>query len=157
MTDQDAPGPETLTDEELSKFLSDHLFGGLATTKRSGHPHLSTVLYKWDPDERIARVSSTKDRLKVRQLRNNPRAALFVTSRDNTTYAVVEGTAELAETTEPGDEAGRELLAMGFGLPQPTEHEAFVNQVEEGRVVIRLRAERVYGMALDLPQEMREL
>jgi hypothetical protein len=46
---------------------------------------------------------------------------------------------------------------MGLGLPEDTEHEAFLKQVQEGRIVIRLRAERVYGMALDLPPEMREL
>lgn len=156
MTSNDPPGPGVLSGEKLSEFLDRHLFAALATTKRSGHPHLSTVLYRWDPVERIARVSATKDRLKVRQLRNDPRAALYVSSRDHTTYAVVEGTAELAETTTPGDAAGRELLAMGFELPA-SEQDIFQRQVEEGRVVIRLRADRVYGMALDLPQEMREM
>ncbi|MEW2355348.1 TIGR03618 family F420-dependent PPOX class oxidoreductase [Spirillospora sp. NPDC029432] len=153
----DRPGPEILTDEEVSAFLDENLFAALATVKRSGHPHLSTVIYKWDPAERIVRVSSTKDRLKVRQLRNDPHAALYVTSRDHTRYAVVEGTVELLETTEPGDAAGRELLAMGLGLPEAEQEEAFRKQVEEGRVVIRLRAERLYGMGLDLPPEMREL
>lgn len=155
--EQQQPGPDTLTEEQVSRFLDDHLFGALATTKRSGHPHLSTVIYRWDPAERIVRVSSTRDRVKVRQLRNAPQAALYVTSRDHTTYAVAEGTVELAETTEPGDAAGRELLAAGLGLPQDTDEEAFRVQVEEGRVVIRLRVERLYGMALDLPPEMKEM
>jgi PPOX class probable F420-dependent enzyme len=151
------PGPTVFADDEASKVLSDHLFGALATVRSTGHPHLSTILYRWYPDERIVRVSSTKDRLKVRQLRNDPHAALYVTRRDHTADAVAEGTVELAETTEPGDAAGRELLAMGFEQPAPTEEEIFRRQVEEGRVVIRLRVERLYGMGLDLPPEMREL
>ncbi|MFI0355876.1 pyridoxamine 5'-phosphate oxidase family protein [Actinomadura sp. 9N407] len=153
----DQPGPEVLTEAEASRFLGEHLFAALTTVKRSGHPHLSQVIYKWDPAERIARVSSTTDRLKVRQLRNDPHIALYVASRDHTTYAVVEGTAEIIETTEPGDAAGRELLATGLGLPEATDEEAFRKQVEEGRVMIRIRAERLYGMALDLPPAMKEL
>ncbi|MFB4317405.1 pyridoxamine 5'-phosphate oxidase family protein [Actinomadura sp. 21ATH] len=157
-TGEQQPGPEILTDADVSAFLGENLFGALAAVKRSGHPHLSTVLYKWDPAERIVRVSSTRDRLKVRQLRNDPHAALYVTSRDHTRYAVVEGTAEVAETTEPGDAAGLELLAMTPGFEDGAEREAYLKQqVEEGRVVIRLRAERLYGMGLDLPPEMQEL
>ncbi|MFD0852786.1 pyridoxamine 5'-phosphate oxidase family protein [Actinomadura adrarensis] len=156
-TENAEPGPTVFDEDEASKVLGEHLFGALATVRSTGHPHLSTIIYKWYPDERIVRVSSTRDRLKVRQLRKDPHAALYVTSRDHTRYAVAEGTVELAETLEPGDAAGRELLEMGLGLEAPNKEEAFRIQVEEGRVVIRLRVERLYGMGLDLPPEMKEL
>ncbi|GAA2426270.1 TIGR03618 family F420-dependent PPOX class oxidoreductase [Actinomadura vinacea] len=151
------PGPKVLTDGDLSALLSEQVFGALAANKRSGHPHLSTVLYRWDPVERVARISSTADRLKVRQLRNDPRAALHVSSPDHMAYVVVEGTAEIAETTEPGDAAGRELLAMALDVIDPAEQERFLQaQVADRRVVIRLRADRLYGMALDLPKELQD-
>ncbi|GAA3968580.1 TIGR03618 family F420-dependent PPOX class oxidoreductase [Actinomadura viridis] len=154
---ENAPGPEVLTQEDLSRLLSEHLFGALATNNSGGHPQLSTVLYQWDPAERVARVSSTAGRLKVRQLRRDPRAALYLSTRDHTTYVVAEATAEIAATTEPGDAAGRELLAMTPGIDDPEEREAFLRrQVDEERVVIRLRVHRLYGMALDLPPALRD-
>ena len=66
------PGPRILTDEELTILLSEQQFGVLATVKRSGHPHLSTVLYHWDPDERIVRISTTDDRLKTLRYATTP-------------------------------------------------------------------------------------
>jgi PPOX class probable F420-dependent enzyme len=152
------PGPKVLTDGDLSALLGEHFFGALAANKRSGHPHLSTVVYRWDPAERVVRVSSTADRLKVRQLRNDPRAALYVSSPDHMAYVVAEGTAEIEETTVPGDAVGRELLSLIVpAITDPAEQEGFLKaQVEDRRVVIRLRVERLYGMALDLPKELQD-
>ncbi|XVQ11744.1 TIGR03618 family F420-dependent PPOX class oxidoreductase [Spirillospora sp. CA-255316] len=148
------PGPKVLTDGDLSALLDGQVFGALAANKRSGHPQLSTVLYRWDPVERVARISSTADRLKVRQLRNDPRAALHVSSPDHMAYVVAEGTAEIAETTVPGDAVGRELLAMALDIIDPADEERFLQtQVADRRVVIRLRADRLYGMAVEPPKD----
>lgn len=72
------PAPQVLTQEELFRLLRDQQFGVLASIRPSGHPHLSTVLYHWSPKERVLRISTTADRLKVRQLRRDPHAALHV-------------------------------------------------------------------------------
>jgi PPOX class probable F420-dependent enzyme len=147
------PGPKVLTEEELSGVLAEHQFGALATVKRNGHPSLSTVAYHWDPEERVIRFSTTADRLKVRQVRNNPRVAFYVSSPDHMAYAVAEGTAELSEvTSEPGDATGRELLAIGPPLDDPADRAAFLQQmVKDRRLVIRIRVSRLYGVALDIP------
>ncbi|MCG5213409.1 TIGR03618 family F420-dependent PPOX class oxidoreductase [Streptosporangium sp. KLBMP 9127] len=149
------PAPRTLTDEELTSLLSEQQFGVLATVKRSGHPHLSTVLYHWDPDERVVRISTTVDRLKTRQVRNDPRLALHVSGPDVWSFAVAEGDAEVSQvTTTPGDATGRELLALTPGFEDPAQETAFLIQaVRERRVVIRLRVSRLYGTALDFPAE----
>ncbi|MEV2272747.1 PPOX class F420-dependent oxidoreductase [Nonomuraea africana] len=149
------PAPRILTDEELSKLLGEQQFGVLATVRRSGHPHLSTVLYHWDPDERVIRISTTDDRLKARQARTNPRLALHVNGPDVWSFAVAEGDAEVSEvSTTPGDAAGRELLALTSGFENPAQETAFLRQmVKERRVVIRLRVSRLYGTALDIPTE----
>ncbi|MER5318196.1 PPOX class F420-dependent oxidoreductase [Streptosporangium roseum] len=146
------PAPRTLTDEELASLLSEQQFGVLATVKRSGHPHMSTVLYHWNPDERIVRISTTADRLKVRHIRNNPRLALHVNGPDIWSFAVAEGDAEVSEaTTEPGDTVGRELLSLTPGFEDPAQEAAFLRQVvKERRVVIRLQVSRLYGTALDI-------
>jgi PPOX class probable F420-dependent enzyme len=146
------PAPRPLTDEAASKLLAGQQFGTLATVKRSGHPHLTTMLYSWDSEARIVRFSTTADRVKVRQLHRDPRAALHVRGGDVWSFAVAEGEAEVSEiTTVPGDVVGRELLAMIPQAAKPEDEEAFLAQlVAERRVVIRLKVDRLYGTALDI-------
>ncbi|TDT39725.1 PPOX class probable F420-dependent enzyme [Streptomyces sp. BK208] len=146
------PAPRPLTDEALSALLGKQQFGTLATVKRSGHPHLTTMLYSWDPEARTVRFSTTADRVKVAHLRRNPRAALHVQGGDVWSFAVAEGEAEVSgSTTVPGDAVGRELLAMVPQGARPEDEDAFLAQlVAERRVVIRLKVERLYGTALDI-------
>ncbi|MFJ6405633.1 pyridoxamine 5'-phosphate oxidase family protein [Streptomyces hydrogenans] len=129
-TRNDGPAPRALTDAELSLLLSGQQFGVLASVRSTGHPHLSTVLYAWDAEERVLRVSSTADRLKVRQLRRDPHASLHVSGPDVWSFAVAEGEAEIldpADGAAPGEK------------PLP-----------DRRVTIALRVTRLYGTALDI-------
>ncbi|MFF7238992.1 TIGR03618 family F420-dependent PPOX class oxidoreductase [Streptomyces collinus] len=146
------PAPRPLSDEALSRLLGKERFGTLATVKRSGHPHLTTMLYSWDPENRMVRFSTTADRIKVRHLRRDPRAALHVPGGDVWSFAVAEGEAEVSEsTTVPGDAVGRELLGMIPHAAKPEDEGAFLEQlVAERRVVIRLKVDRLYGTALDI-------
>ncbi|WP_037855502.1 TIGR03618 family F420-dependent PPOX class oxidoreductase [Streptomyces sp. NRRL S-340] len=146
------PAPRPLSDEALSDLLTRQRFGTLATVRRSGHPHLTTMLYSWDPGARVVRLSTTADRTKVGHLRRDPRAALHVQGGDVWSFAVAEGTAETSEiTTVPGDAVGRELLAMIPAAAKPEDEDAFLEQqVAERRIVIRLAVERLYGTALDI-------
>ncbi|MGW4645834.1 TIGR03618 family F420-dependent PPOX class oxidoreductase [Kitasatospora sp. NPDC004289] len=148
------PKPRTLSDDALSELLSRQQFGTLSTVKRSGHPHLTTMVYSWDPQARIVRFSTTADRVKVAHLRSNPRAAVHVTGGDVWSFAVAEGEAEVSEVTvTPGDAVGRELLAMipAAARPGPEDEEAFLAElVAERRLVIRLKVNRLYGTALDV-------
>ncbi|WP_336320912.1 pyridoxamine 5'-phosphate oxidase family protein [Streptomyces lavendofoliae] len=146
------PAPRVLSDEALSDLLAGQQFGTLATTKRSGHPHLTTMMYSWDPETRVVRFSTTADRVKVKHLRHDPRAALHVPGGDVWSFAVAEGEAEVSEvTTAPGDAVGRELLAMIPEAARPQDPEEFLkDQVAERRVVVRLRVGRLYGTAVDV-------
>ncbi|MEU5402770.1 TIGR03618 family F420-dependent PPOX class oxidoreductase [Streptomyces sp. NPDC005963] len=143
-----------LSDGELDALLRAQQFGVLASVKRSGHPHLSTVLFHWSPQERVVRVSTTVDRLKARQLRRDPHAALHVSGPDVWSFAVAEGEAMVSEpSTAAGDAVGRELLSMTPGFTDPAEEAAFLQQlVRERRVVVRIRVDRLYGTALDVPR-----
>ena len=146
------PGPRTLTDEELSTLLDGQQFGVLASVRRTGHPHLSTVIYNWNAAERVVRISTTADRLKVRQLRHDPHTALHVQGPDAMSFAVAEGEAEVTNTsTVPGDEVGRELLSLTAGFADPADERAFLEQMVTGRrMVIRIRVSRLYGTVLDV-------
>ncbi|MER5263500.1 TIGR03618 family F420-dependent PPOX class oxidoreductase [Actinosynnema sp. NPDC002837] len=126
MTVNAGPAPRTLTDDELVALIGGQRFGVLATVKRSGHPHLSTVLYQWDAEDRVIRVSTTADRVKARQLRADPKVSLHVSGPDVWSFAVVEGEAELVETTDGPDLA------------------------PDRRLTITFPATRLYGTALDV-------
>ncbi|MEV0384096.1 TIGR03618 family F420-dependent PPOX class oxidoreductase [Nonomuraea sp. NPDC050643] len=147
------PAPESLGDEQLSELLAAQRFGALATNKSDGHPHLSTVVYRWEPDQRVVRISTIDDRLKVRQLHKDPRCALYAASDDFRSFAVAEGEAELSPvSTEPGDEVGLELLGMQPSFAEPADAQAFLRQmVADRRLVIRIRVTRLYGTALPMP------
>jgi PPOX class probable F420-dependent enzyme len=146
------PAPRPLSDQALSDLLGRQQFGTLATVKRSGYPHLTTMLYNWDSEARIVRFSTTADRIKVGHLRRGPRAALHVQGGDMWSFAVAEGEAEVSQiTTVPGDEVGRELLGMIPQAAKPEDEDAFLEQlVAERRVIIRLKVGRLYGTALDI-------
>ncbi|MEU2744392.1 TIGR03618 family F420-dependent PPOX class oxidoreductase [Streptomyces sp. NPDC007095] len=146
------PAPRPLSDEALSSLLGQQQFGTLATMKHSGHPHLTTMVYSWDPEARIVRLSTTADRVKVQHLQRNPRAALHVPGGDVWSFAVAEGEAVVSEsTTVPGDAVGRELLEMIPEAGRPDDEAAFLEElVAERRVVIRLKVDRLYGTVLNL-------
>lgn len=154
---ESGPAPRVLTDEELSRILREQRFGVLASVRSTGHPHLSTVLYRWDSEERVVRVSTTAERLKARMLRRDPHASLHVRGDDDWSFAVAEGEAEVSEeTVVAGDAIGRELLSLTPGFDDPADDAAFLAQaVAEHRVVIRIRVTRLYGTALDIPAKAR--
>lgn len=151
------PGPRRLSEHDVEALLSARRFGVLATVRQTGHPHQSTVLYHWSPQERLIRISTTDGRLKTRQLRNNPLVSLHVNGPDVWSFGVAEGRAEVsAPTLEPGDPVGRETLEilLSFeGPDDPDAQAAMLKQfVDEDRVVVRIRPDRMYGAALDRPE-----
>ncbi|MFC0038193.1 pyridoxamine 5'-phosphate oxidase family protein [Actinomadura rayongensis] len=147
------PGPAPLNDAALATILRENPFAVLATTRRDGRPQLSTVAQAFDADAGLIRISTTEDRLKVRQLRRDPRAVLHVSTPDHLAFAIVEADAELsAVTSEPGDAVGRELLALQPPF-SPEDERAFLEQVvKDRRLVIRLHITRLHGTGLDLKE-----
>ncbi|MER6943735.1 TIGR03618 family F420-dependent PPOX class oxidoreductase [Nonomuraea sp. NPDC000554] len=147
------PAPRSLGEQELSQLLSEQKFGVLASLKRGGHPHLSTVAYSWSPGERLLRISTTAGRIKARHLRDNPRATLHVSGPNPWSYAVAEGLAEVSEPSRvPGDAVGHRLLALTPGFDDPADEAAFLEQmVADQRVVITIAVSHLYGTALDIP------
>ncbi|MEU8344751.1 TIGR03618 family F420-dependent PPOX class oxidoreductase [Spirillospora sp. NPDC048832] len=146
------PAPRALTEEEAVRILGGQTFGSLATLKRGGQPHLASMVYSWDPDERIIRIPSVADRIKVRHLLRDPRATFQVQGETVLSYAVAEGEAEVSEASaEPGDAIGRELLSLFGHIDPADEREFFEQMVRDRRLVIRLRVKHLYGVALDGP------
>jgi PPOX class probable F420-dependent enzyme len=114
---------------------------------------MSNVLYVWDGEGGVARISTTADRAKGRNLSRDPRAALHVSGAHFWQFAVAEGPVTLSDVvTEPGDEAGRELQSLydAFYGPQDS-GEFYRTAIRDRRLVVRLEVRRIYGVYLDQP------
>ncbi|SCE94555.1 PPOX class F420-dependent oxidoreductase [Micromonospora chokoriensis] len=141
--------PDDRTQQALTDLIAGRSMGVLATIKRDGRPQMSTVVYSFDRDAGLIRVSVTEGRAKTANLRRDPRASFHVSSEDGWAYAVVEGRAELTPPgTEPDDATVEELVGLYRALrgEHPDWAEYRQAMVDEGRLVLRLHVERVYGM-----------
>jgi PPOX class probable F420-dependent enzyme len=140
-------------EERLLALVVANREGVLATIKKDGRPQLSNVLYVWDAETTTARISTTADRAKARNLRRDPRASLYVAGDHFWAYAVAEGLVTIAgPSIEPGDEAGRQLLAVHSAFYPDLDEEGFFQEmVEAHRLVVKLSVNHTYGIVLDRP------
>lgn len=74
----------------------------LTTLRKDGRPQQSVVFYLLDEDRFT--ISLTADRAKTRNLRRDPRAALFVPSDDVFVWAGFDGTVALSEVAASPDD-----------------------------------------------------
>lgn len=138
------------TESELLDLLAANDRGVLATLKRDGRPQLSTVNHAVSREGRLLRVSTTAGLAKVANLRRDPRASYHVSSADGWRYAVVEGRAELSPVARRADDdTVEELVSLYRDIagehPDWTEYRA--TMVHDGRLVLRLHLDRLYGRA----------
>jgi hypothetical protein len=96
------------------------------------------------------RVSITRDRAKTRTRRRDPRASYHVSPADYGGYVVGEGIAALSPmATEPHDDTVEALVRYCRDLcgAHPDWDEYRAAMVADGRVLLTLRLDRVYGRA----------
>jgi PPOX class probable F420-dependent enzyme len=139
-----------MSEEALLAQFSEADGGVLATLRSDGRPQLSNVNHAYYPEERLLRISVTDDRAKTRNLRRDPRASYHVTSADRWAYSVAEGTAELTPVAQdPRDATVEELIRLYRDVAgeHPDWDDFRAAMVRERRLVLRLRVERVYGIA----------
>jgi len=131
-----------------AEFARQHRRSVLVTMRRDGRPQLSNVMHHVDADG-VVRVSITADRAKYHNLRREPWAALHVTQDDFWAYVVLEGPAEVATPAEAVDDPTVEELVRLY-RDLAGEHADWDDyrraMVADRRTVVRLRADRAYGM-----------
>src|SRR5215218_2407318 len=76
------PPLRALAPDERLAHLAASNHGVLGTLTRSGFPHLTTVVYRWDPAAGLVRISTTTGRARALNVRRDGRAALFVQGPD---------------------------------------------------------------------------
>jgi len=137
-------------DQSLVAQAAARNIGALATLKTDGRPQLSAVNFVLDPVTAIARMSVIDGGVKVRNLRRDPRASIFVSSPDGWTYAVLEGTVELSPVAvAPDDDTVEELVEIYraiHGEDHPDWNAYRAAMVSDCRLVAVLRVDNAYGL-----------
>jgi len=129
-------------------FIRSRQNGVLTTQKRDGRPQLSNITYSLGSDG-VVRISVTDGRAKTANIRRDSRVSLYVTQDDFWAYVVVEADAELTPVSAaPNDATVEELVAYYRAISgeHPDWDEYRSVMVAEGRLVVRLRPTRAYGM-----------
>lgn len=113
-------------------------FGHLATLMPDGSPHVSPV---WvDHDGTHVLVNSAEGRVKVRNVRRDPRVALSVANQQNP-YQMVTIRGRVVEMTHDGADAHIDKLAKKY-LGQDTYP---FRRPEEQRVILKIAPEHIAG------------
>jgi PPOX class probable F420-dependent enzyme len=127
--------------------------GTLATIKKDGRPQLSDVNYTADDPSRTIRISTRAPLAKVHNLRRDPRASLHVQAVRGSGYAVAEAVASLSPVCGDEHDATVEELIEVYRLVQGRQHPDWDDyrraMVQDQRLILRLRVERVYGWFIE--------
>ena len=123
-------------------LLTRPICGVLTTIAPDGQPQSSLV---WvDHDGQCARVNTTLERRKGRNLQANPKVSLLVVDPENTgRYLQIRGDAELIT----GDEALEQLDALTRKYTRHPRYYGFIypeaQRARETRVIVRIHARRI--------------
>lgn len=124
---------------QVRDWLAAHHQAVLITLRRDGSPQSSNISFDFDGE--VARISVTSGRAKVRNIQRDPRVVLHVLGDTFWQYVSLQATAVASDVTvEPGDEVGRELLAVYERIagPHPDQAEFLEDMVTQGRQVLTL-------------------
>jgi PPOX class probable F420-dependent enzyme len=124
----------------------------LATIKRDGRPQLSDVNYTADDETRVLRASTRESLAKVHNLRRDPRGSLRVPGPDGAGYVVAEVRATFSPASADEHDATVEELIEVYRLIRGEEHPDWADyrraMVADGRIVLSLHVERLYGWVM---------
>jgi PPOX class probable F420-dependent enzyme len=138
-----------MIDERFAGLVAAQRQGVLVTLRKDGWPQLSNVNYGWDAGQQTIAISTTDDRAKTANMRRDPRVSFHVTSGDFWSYVVVDGQAALsAVAADPRDAAVEELVELYRSIQgeHPDWDDYRAAMVRDRRLVVRIRADRAYGM-----------
>jgi PPOX class probable F420-dependent enzyme len=117
----------------------------LATVRRDGRPQLSAVMYLLDEQDGLIKISVTRSRAKVANVRRDPRVALHVLGENFYEYIVVDGSAHLDE--DDVLPKLRRLYERLAGKPHPDWQEYDEAMIRDQRLILTIRPERFYPLS----------
>jgi hypothetical protein len=125
--------------------LARHRFAVMATLHPDGRPQLSLV--QQHTHDGVIDISLTEPRVKTRNLRHDPRAAVMILPAGSDRFVVAEGRADLSPTsTAPGDETGRRLrdLYRALAGEHPDWDDYLRAMVRDRRLVATITIDHTY-------------
>lgn len=138
------------TPDPLESLFANASLAALVTLKRDGRPQISNIVYHYDQAGRTFSVSITDDRAKTVNMRRDDRVSLYVSANDGWAYAVAEGHAQLSPVAADGhDDTVAQLVELYRAIrgEHPDWDEFRAAMVADRSLVLRVRADRFYGMA----------
>jgi PPOX class probable F420-dependent enzyme len=139
-----------MSDDDLWAAVEAGTLCTLATIKKDGRPQLSDVSYT--AADRLLRISTRATLAKVHNLRRDPRGTIRVGTPGGG-YVAAEVTASLSPPSSAADDATVEELIDIYRRIAGREHPDWDDyrraMVADGRLVLRLRVERLYGWLRD--------
>lgn len=131
---------ESIPDDYLDLF-EKATFAHIATLLPDGSPHVTPVWIDYDPDTERLLVNTERDRRKVKNVRNDPRAGVSMSDPDNP-YRMLSVTGEVEEITTDGAREHIDELAMRY-----MGEEEYPNPIQSERVLLAIRPDRVSHQA----------
>jgi PPOX class probable F420-dependent enzyme len=135
---------------EALAFVRDRRQGILVTIRANGRPQISNIMFVPGEGDTL-RISVTDDRAKTVNLRRDPRASLYVLGDNFWQWTVIDGEAELSPVAADPHDATVDALVEYYKIGQgehPDWEEYRAAMVSDRRLVITLRPERAYGLAV---------
>lgn len=131
-----------LTDSEIDAFLDERHSLVLATLRRDGTPHLTTVWYRWDGSSLW--ITTNDARAKYRNIQRDPRVSALIDAPARESAVTVYGAARVAAR---GDGAYEGAMAV---VSRYVEDGAayLAARSGEGRVLIEIVPERIVSWKL---------
>jgi PPOX class probable F420-dependent enzyme len=132
---------------EALSFAAGQRNALLTTLRRDGRPQQSMIFYVQDGAQFT--ISLTDTRAKVRNLRRDPRASLFIPSDDVFQWVTLDGTVTLSQVTSDPDDAVADAL-VDYYRRTTGEHSDWAEyrqaMVDEGRLVATFHAISANGI-----------
>jgi PPOX class probable F420-dependent enzyme len=123
----------------MDAFLAEPRNAIVAGVRADGRPHLTPNWFLWE-DGRFY-VSTTRDRVKYRIFRRDPRVQLVIDDVMGFRYVIVEGTAEVGEDVDGGLPYFK-ALRNKHGRFELDDDQLRAEMVRDGRVLLIVTPDR---------------
>ena len=131
--------------ENVRAFLEEPHYVVMATINASGTPQLTVMWYALHPTENLVLLNGSRQLLKVKNLRRDPRMALCV--EDGARYVTLEGTAELIEDRVEQEREVNDHIAPRY-IGQRLGSQRWEAIKKSDRMGIRMRIEKIHARGL---------
>ena len=130
----------------LEAFLAEPRNVIVAGIRKDGRPHLSPNWFFWDGDKFY--VSTTRNRVKYRVFRRDPRVELIIDDATGFRYVVVSGTVEIREDV-PAELSRFRAIREKHGRAVPPDDQLAADLIAEDRVLLAITPSAWTAAGLD--------